>query len=113
MASLPRALGRLTERAVSPVSDAVRAWGDPAVVVSCGGSRPAGLLDTDALGISATDGTATYDWTSPEEGADPTVYRIKDPAAPYLVVRLPRSVVPVTALGPLVDALTAARYPTG
>lgn len=69
------------------------------MIVVCGGVRPSRIVDRDALTIDGID------WSSPEEGASPTTYRIKDAAEPYIVVTLPHSVVPVTALGPLVDAL--------
>jgi hypothetical protein len=113
MSELPRDLGAdLHPRSTSPASTSARAWGSPAVVVVCGGYRPPHDLDRDARERSAQTGVGTYRWTSPEEGADPTIYRIDDPSAPYVVVTLPHSVVPVTALGPIVDALNAARYPT-
>jgi hypothetical protein len=40
--SLPQRLDSLTPRVVSPATQFVHAWGDPAVVLSCGVGLPAG-----------------------------------------------------------------------
>jgi hypothetical protein len=84
-AALPVQLGPLTPRRTATDSAFVAAWGDPAVVLSCGVSRPPELVPASAaLIIRIND----VDWL-PRQQADSTVFTTVDRSV-YLQLTVPK-----------------------
>jgi hypothetical protein len=105
--ALPTSLGpRLDRRSTTPASAVVAAWGDPAVVLSCGAQRPSRFSDSTSLEV---DGMP---WSSPDPAASTATWRLRDEQAPYVEVRVPQGIAPAGALGAVVDALSASPSPS-
>ncbi|MGI8760485.1 MAG: DUF3515 domain-containing protein [Jatrophihabitantaceae bacterium] len=85
---LPTQLDGLNPRVVhtNPSSPFVVAWGDPAVVLSCGVARPGGLKPGSAEFVPVVDGVAFFT----TDTGDRYVYTTIDRAA-YVQVSLPKS----------------------
>jgi hypothetical protein len=92
----------LTRRRTSPASPVTRAWGDPAVTLTCGMRPPARLSDVVTLCISGIDFSSP---TAPEDRD--ALWRMRDGALPYLEVLVPPGVQPATPLGAVADAAIA------
>jgi hypothetical protein len=112
--SLPETVADQSARDVEPADAWGAAWGDPAIVLTCGGSAPRGF--GRASSCTTVNGV---DWYIPEDQLDPggapsdvtmtTVHR-----AAYVTVRLPAEYwPPATALADLSGAVKAAIPRTG
>ena len=102
MANLPPELAGEPSRRVQSESSFVRAWGDPAVVLTCGVDRPAGWTVTAS--VIQINGVQ---WHVDTSDPDTTVWTAVDRPV-YVEMRLPAGVdsAPVTALTvPLAEAL--------
>jgi hypothetical protein len=102
MANLPLELAGEPSRRVQSDSSYVYAWGDPAVVLTCGVDRPAGWT----VGVSAMQINGVQ-WHVDISDPDTTVWTAVDRPV-YVEMRLPAGVdsAPVTALTvPLAEAL--------
>jgi hypothetical protein len=111
LAELPLQLGRLQPRVVhtSPETPYVVAWGDPAVVLSCGVDRPKDLRRTSAAQYFA-NGPASgpfYDVTS---SGDANVWTTVD-RGPYISVLVPKDYQGADILPPLSRAIAKALPP--
>lgn len=82
---LPGKLHGQDRRTVTPSSDLTAAWGDPAIALRCGVSRPASLRPTSQL--AQINGLS---WLPDPEGA-PTRYTLLGRAA-YVEITVPRTV---------------------
>lgn len=74
-ARLPAKVGGHSSREVKPRSEFTAAWGDPAVVLTCGVPRPSGLSGSDVapLGVNGVawlqgTGADTVDFTAVDRG---------------------------------------------
>ena len=105
MANLPLELVEEPSRRVQSTSPYVYAWGDPAVVLTCGVDRPAGwTVSASAIQINGVQ------WYVDTSDPDTTVWTTVDRPV-YVQMRLPADVdsAPVTALTvPLAEALPYA-----
>jgi len=101
-AALPEQVNGEGSRPTRPDSDRTAAWGDPAVVLRCGESRPAGLrptsevIEVEGVGWFLTERTRTYVFT--------TVGR-----PTYVEMRVPTGIPREQATSPLVDVAAAIR----
>jgi Protein of unknown function (DUF3515) len=114
LGSLPAQVADQSARKVEPTDAWGAAWGDPPIVLTCGGAAPRGF------GRASTCTTVNgVDWYLPEDQLEPggapsdvtmtTVHR-----AAYVQVRLPAEYwPPATALADLSAAVKAAVPPTG
>ncbi|MCW2539110.1 MAG: hypothetical protein JWN95_835 [Frankiales bacterium] len=98
-AKLPVQLGDLAPRRTDTDSSFVAAWGDPAVVLRCGVSRPAELAPDSAAFIINVDGV---EWL-PSQTKDANVFVSTDRAV-YVEVSVPKRIV-VQPLPTLADAV--------
>ena len=106
--ALPKEVVGQERRDVSPPDAPAVAWGDPAIVLTCGVARPTALrrtsycLTVDSIGWLATQDGREVDMTAPVEGAltFTTIER-----SVYVQVRVPAAYVP--AVDPLVDVAEA------
>jgi hypothetical protein len=92
---LPDELGGLPRRAVTAGADQNAAFGDPAIVLSCGTAKPAIPQNAQLLGLSDVC------WF-PEERGDATVWQTVDRQVPLRVV------VPAAADGSWLVNLSAS-----
>jgi hypothetical protein len=104
LAELPLQLGALHPRVVHTTTPYVVAWGDPAVVLSCGVDRPRDLRPTSGAQYFA-NGPAHgpfYDVTS--AGDDANVWTTVD-RGPYIAITVPKSYQGADILPPLSRAI--------
>ena len=92
---LPAELDGRGRRDTDPTSPRTAAWGDPAVVLRCGVSRPAGLSGSEVVEV---DGVG---WVLAERGRA-YVFTTSD-LMTYVQVSVPRSTPREAATAPLVD----------
>ena len=108
LAELPLQLGRLRPRVVhtTPETPYVVAWGDPAVVLSCGADRPADLNRTSgAQYIVAGPRTGPfYDVTS---SGDTNIWTTVD-RGPYVAIAVPNDYQGSDVVPPLSRAIAKA-----
>jgi hypothetical protein len=116
MAKMPQVLAGLASRTVTPDSDQVRAWGNPAVVLRCGVNRPTFLAPGSSDQQYYIQGTGSASqgvlWDQPSDStpADkPVVFTAVDRDV-YVEVTLPpgQSVVPM----PNISDLILSVFPT-
>jgi hypothetical protein len=93
--ALPDELDGRERRDTQPGSPRTAAWGDPALVLRCGVSRPPGLTGSEVVVV---DGVG---WVLAETDAA-YVFTTSD-LATYVQVRVPRSTPRTAATAPLVD----------
>ncbi|MDR1999854.1 MAG: DUF3515 domain-containing protein [Frankiaceae bacterium] len=111
MSSLPDALVGLARREVRPSDDQVRAWGDPALVLRCGVSRPAALVPASDATVfyikdkAVGDGVLWLPDANHEAGAGPTAFTAVDRDV-YVEVLIPsgQNVVPLPQISDLISA---------
>jgi hypothetical protein len=111
--ALPDTVADQRRRPESSETDWVAAWGDPAIVLSCGVPEPEGFKRTSSC--TTVNGV---DWFIPEEQLEPseavdltmtTVHREQ-----YVEVRMPAEYwPPATTLADLSSAVSGAIEPTG
>jgi hypothetical protein len=94
--ALPSEVDGRSSRDTTPSSTRTAAWGSPAVVLSCGVVRPAGLTPTSEL--VEVNGVAWF----LDERPSAYVFTATGRSA-YLQVRVPSSVDRTSATSPLVD----------
>ena len=101
-AALPDEVGGGERRDTAPESRRTAAWGDPAVVLRCGVSRPAALVPTaQLLEVNGVD------WVLAERPSH-YVFTTAGRRA-YVEVRVPAAIPREAATGPLVDVAAAVR----
>jgi hypothetical protein len=109
LAQLPLQLGRLQPRVVHtrPETPYVVAWGDPAVVLSCGVDRPHDLRPTSGAQyfVNGPAGGPYYDVTS--GGDDANVWTTVD-RGPYVAITVPKQYQGSSVLPPLSRAIARA-----
>lgn len=103
-AKLPVQLGDLAPRRTDTDSSFVAAWGDPAVVLRCGVSRPAALVPDASNFIISVDDVG---WL-PSQTKDADVFTSTDRAV-YVEVTIPKRIVdqPLPTLADAVAVLPA------
>ena len=111
--ALPELVADQERRTVEPEDAWGAAWGDPAIVLTCGGPEPSGFKR-----ISTCTTVNGVDWFTPEEQLDSpdpveltmtTVNREQ-----YVEVRMPAEYwPPATTLADLSDAVSRSIEPTG
>ena len=85
VAKLPTRLAGKSSRPTSPTSPLTRAWGDPAITVTCGVGRPPELRETSSLyEVDAVTWFAIYD--------DDRVRYVALDRRPYVEISLPREI---------------------
>ena len=101
---LPVSLGKLAPRTVHTTPDTpfVVAWGDPAVIFSCGVAKPKTLFPGSGVELRAVDGLA-FDLELTRKAA---VYVTVD-RAPYISVVFPAGVQPASYLPLLVEPISS------
>ncbi|GAA2603927.1 hypothetical protein GCM10010399_38620 [Dactylosporangium fulvum] len=103
VAKLPSTLGGLDRRPVTAGNEQNAAFGDPAIVLSCGTTKPAIPQNAQLLGLS------NVCWF-PEEHGDQTVWQTVDRKVPLQVV-VPKAVDGswvVNLSGPITETVPAA-----
>ncbi|SHF61296.1 Protein of unknown function [Jatrophihabitans endophyticus] len=107
LAQLPITLGRLSQRVVrTPKSPFVVAWGDPAVVLRCGVTRPASLKPGDASTFQNT-GDLLGPYFDVVRDGDAHVWTSVDRAA-YVSVTIPSAYQGADVMPPLGAAIAKA-----
>ena len=108
LAELPLQLGNLSPRVVhtNPPSAYVEAWGDPAVVLSCGVDRPKDLNRTSTAQfiVAGPRSGPYYDVTSTDEG---NVWTTVD-RGPYISITVPTDYQGSDVVPPLSRAIAKA-----
>jgi hypothetical protein len=108
LAELPLQLGRLGPRVVhtDPPSPYVEAWGDPAVVLSCGVDRPHDLQPTSGAQyiVAGPQSGPFYDVTS---RGDTDVFTTVD-RGPYIAISVPKDYQGSDVVPPLSRAIARA-----
>jgi hypothetical protein len=109
LAELPLQLGRLAPRVVhtTPETPYVVAWGDPAVVLSCGADRPTNLHRTSAAQYFAIGPATGPFWDVVPDGDDGAVYTTVD-RGPYIAVIVPPDYQGADVIPPLSRAIAKA-----
>lgn len=108
LAELPLQLGRLQPRVVHTPSDTpnVVGWGDPAVLLSCGVARPAGLRPGSTAQYF-TNGPAAGPFYIVTSGNDVEVWTTVD-REPYIAITVPDEYQGSDVLPPLSRAIARA-----
>ena len=108
IAQLPVDLGPLAPRRVFSSSTSIVAWGDPAVILECGVSRPAGLSPGSAAQVfdAGTGPGRSAQWL-PARSGPTTVWTTIDRAV-YVAVSIPGSRQAADVLPPLAAAVARA-----
>jgi hypothetical protein len=102
ISGLPVELGTLQPRPV--LAERTVAWGDPAIVLRCGVTRPAQLVpgsDAEVIAVTPPGGNQPVEWL-PVKNGDTTVFTVIDRAI-YIEVAWPRA----QDLNPLPDVSKA------
>jgi hypothetical protein len=109
LAELPLQLGRLVPRIVhtTPETPYVVAWGDPAVVLSCGAERPRNLHRTSAAQYFLVGPAGGPYWDVIPGPDDSEVYTTVD-RGPYIAVSVPADYQGADVIPPLSEAIAAA-----
>ena len=111
LAELPLQLGRLGPRIVhtNPPSPYVEAWGDPAVLLSCGVDRPKNLRPTSGAQyiVAGPQSGPYYDVTS---SGDTNVWTTVD-RGPYIAITVPSAYQGSDVVPPLSRAIARALPP--
>lgn len=109
LAQLPLQLGKLQPRVVhtTPETPYVVAWGDPAVVLSCGVDRPRDLRPTSGAEYIAAGPQSGpfYDVSSTSDDAD--VFTTVD-RGPYIAITVPKAYQGSDVVPPLSRAIARA-----
>ncbi|WP_375479951.1 DUF3515 family protein [uncultured Jatrophihabitans sp.] len=108
LAALPVSLGKLTPRVVhtKPDTPNVVAWGDPAVVLSCGAGRPKDLVPGSSAKFVVA-GPAAGPWYDVTTAGGGDVFTTVDRAA-YISISVPAKYPVVNVMPPLSDAIAKA-----
>jgi hypothetical protein len=108
LAQLPLQLGKLAPRVVhtTPETPYVVAWGDPAVVLSCGVARPHDLHRTSAAQYFVLGPRAGPFYDVLPDG-DATVYTTVD-RGPYIAISVPKDYQGADVVPPLSRAIANA-----
>jgi hypothetical protein len=108
LAQLPVQLGKLQSRVVQPHPDSpyVVAWGDPAIVLSCGAARPKDLTPgSHAEFVTAGPDTGPFYDVTRSGGSN--VFTTVD-RAPYIAVVVPAKYQGGDVMPPVSDAIAKA-----
>jgi hypothetical protein len=104
LATLPITLDGLASRPAVSSSAFVVAWGDPAIVLRCGMSRPKGLVPGSSAFTTGVNGV--FYWVDRDSVKGAIVFTVVDRAA-YIEVTVP-STYGGGPLAPISDAVTKA-----
>jgi Protein of unknown function (DUF3515) len=108
LADLPVRLGALDPRVVHTTPDTpyVVAWGDPAVVLSCGAERPTSLVPGSATDYLAA-GVSTGPFFDVTKAGDGNLWTTVD-RGPYISISVPAKYQGGDVLPPLAQAIAKA-----